>query len=251
MTEPRYTPGFPEGFDHGARWCGEHDRWECSKNRTKGRGQCHNRAISGTKACTAHSGKKRSVVKIEGRARLQAHKNAQITAWNAMGEAPTVDHKQVALATLQMSWMRLAMYSELVRRQVSAEGDIPPVPVDDGETLELDEDGEILPSTSGLIGYEYGAAGKEGRIFAKSEQVRALVRLESEERDRVMRYTKQCHDMGISDRLTSMAEKWGDIVANRITKLLTALNLTPEQAAIAPRLIVEYLGVIDLGSSET
>jgi hypothetical protein len=208
-------------------------------------------AVSGTKVCTSHSGKKIAVVKIEGAARLQAHRNTQITAWNAVGETPTIDHQQVALATLQMSWLRLAMYSELVRRQVAAEGDIPPPVPETEDTLDMDDEGDLLPTkTSGLIGYEYGAAGKEGRIFAKSEQVRALVRLESEERDRVMRYTKQCHDIGISERLTSMAEKWGDIVANRVTKLLIALNLSPEQAALAPELITKYLGVIDLASPE-
>jgi hypothetical protein len=240
-------------MDHGAKWCTDHDRWECTKNRTKGRGPCHNVPVSGTNACTSHSGKKIAVAKLEGAAKIQAHRNAQITAWNPAGETPTVDHQAVALSTLQMSWLRLAMYAELVRRQVAAEGDAPLPEPDDADSLELDDDGEIrLPKAkiSGLIGYEYGAAGKEGRIFAKSEQVRALVRLESEERDRVMRYTKQCHDMGISDRLTTMAEKWGDIVANRVTKLLVALNLSPEQAAMAPELITRYLGVIDLASPE-
>lgn len=237
-------------MDHGAKWCPDHVRWECTKNRTKGRGPCHNQPVSGTAVCTSHSGKKISVIKIEGAAKLQAHRNAQITAWSPVGETPTINHQEVALSTLQMSWLRLAMYSELVRRQVAAEGDVPPPEPEDPDDLELDEDGEIKPQVSGLIGYEYGAAGKEGRIFAKSEQVRALVRLESEERDRVMRYTKQCHDMGISDRLTTMAEKWGDIVANRVTKLLIALNLSPEQAAMAPELITKYLGVIDLANPE-
>ena len=194
-------------------------------------------ATGGTDSCKMHSGKKLAVSKMEGAARLQAHRNS-VTAWNAIGETAAVDHQQIALNTLHMSWLRLATYSELVRQQVAVEG---------MKVHPEQQDPDARVETSGLIGHEYGAAGKEGRIFAKSEQVRALIRLESEERDRVMRYTKQCHEMGISDKLISMAERWGDIVANRVTKLLTALDLSPEQAARAPALIVQYLGVIDLG----
>jgi hypothetical protein len=142
------------------------------------------------------------------------------------------------LRMLQMAWVRVHVYAELVRRQVAAEG---------AEVHPEQQDPESPVKTGGLIGHEYGAAGKDGRIFAKSEQVRALVKLESEERDRVVRYAKIAHDMGISDRLASIAERWADTVAGGITSLLGDLDLSPEQSAKVPGLITRYLSVIEIG----
>jgi hypothetical protein len=171
-----------------------------------------------------HVGVKGEVAKAQGQ--------AVITAWNAMGAAPNIDYRMAVLGVLQMTWLRLATYSELLRRQVVAEGE-----VTEAEIFDPDEGG---PRTSGLIGYRYGAAGKDGRIYAQSEEVRALVALESAERD----------DMGISERLTSLAERWGDLVAGRITALLADLNLTPEQQARVPALLDAHLGSIDVGALE-
>lgn len=170
----------------------------------------------------------------------KAQGQAVITAWNAMGAAPDIDYRMAVLGVLQMTWLRLATYSELLRRQVVAEGE-----VTEAEIFDPDE-GD--PKTSGLIGYRYGAAGKDGRIYAQSEEVRALVALESAERDRVVRFAKAAHDMGISERLTSLAERWGDLVAGRISAILGELDLTPEQQARVPVLIQRHLGAIDTDS---
>lgn len=173
----------------------------------------------------------------------KAQGQAVITAWNAMGAAPDIDYRMAVLGVLQMTWLRLATYSELLRRQVVAEGE-----VTEAEIFDPDE-GD--PKTSGLIGYRYGAAGKDGRIYAQSEEVRALVALESAERDRVVKFAKAAHDMGISERLTSLAERWGDLVAGRISAILGELNLTPEQQARVPALIQRHLGAIDTDSMTT
>jgi hypothetical protein len=232
---PRPTRGFPEGANTGARWCVDHQRWECTRSRTKGRGPCHQWAVAGTDTCKNHSGRSLKDTKARGAAHLQAHR--AITAWNAEHGAPDIDHNVAVLKMLQMAWVRAHVYADLLRRQVAAEGDV-------ADALERGQDS---PQASGLIGYEYGAAGKEGHIFAKSEQVRALVRLEAEERDRVVRYAKVAHDMGISDRLTSLAERWADTVAGGITALLGELDLTPEQTAKVPELITRHLAVIEIG----
>jgi hypothetical protein len=216
----------------GARWCEEHQRLECVKDRSRGRGPCHEPAIRGTKLGRIHSGVKAEVAKAAGQ--------AKITAWSALGSnADSVDYRMAVLAVLQMSWLRLAAYSELLRQQVVKE-----MPEPDREGF---IPGEAVNS-NGLIGYRYGAAGKDGHIFAQSEEVRALVVLESAERDRVVKYAKTAHDMGISDRLTSLAEKWGDVVATRITSMLDALELTPEQTERVPALLQTHLGSIDMGA---
>jgi hypothetical protein len=142
------------------------------------------------------------------------------------------------LGMLQMTWLRAAAYGELLRQQVATEA--PPEADPDGFDPEAD------PQATGLIGYRYGAAGKDGTIYAVSEEIRALVALESQERDRVVKYAKTAHDMGISERLTNLAERWGDVVAGRITLILAGLELTREQEAKVPTLIQAHLGAIDM-----
>lgn len=165
----------------------------------------------------------------------KAQGEARITAWSATGGMPDVDYRMAVLGVLQMTWLRLSSYSELLRRQVVTEGTEAGNPADNDE-----------PESSGLIGYRYGAAGKDGVVYVQSEEVRALVVLEAQERDRVVKYAKTAHDMGISDRLTSLAEKWGDVVAGRISTMLDALSLSPEQAAMVPDLIARHLSSIDV-----
>lgn len=233
-------PVEPLGKDNnpgGARWCDTHATLECTKNRTKGRGPCHKRAIRGTDACDIHSGKTRAVARAQGETRVEI---AKITAWNPHGQATKLDAGMTVLAMLQMTYLRAGMYAELLRQQVAAEGD----------TAEGIDEGGRSPDGSGLIGYRYGAAGKDGVIYVQSEEVRALVNLEAAERDRVVKYAKVAHDMGISERITSLAERWGDVVAGRVVLLLDALDLSPEQAVKVPALLTQHLGSIDLDQIE-
>lgn len=228
------TPLGPTNNPGGARWCDEHRRLECTKKRSKGRGTCHQAAIRGTDGCRTHIGYSGAVAKAQGEAR--------ITAWNPMGQTQAIDASAAVLGVLQMTHLRLAAYSDLLRRQVVKDGDTA------GDLAETD-----TPEASGLIGHRYGMGGKDGITYVQTEEVRALVTLEAAERDRVVKYAKTAHDMGISDRLTNLAERWGDIVATRISLMLDGLNLSPEQAAMVPQLLQLHLGSIDmnaLGSSE-
>lgn len=169
-------------------------------------------------------------------ARIQGE--ARITAWTAIGAPPDkapLNSGEAVLAVLQMTWIRLNVYSELLRRQAVAQG------------MEADDTSEkSQPEASGLIGYRYGAAGKDGIVYVQSEEIRALVALESAERDRVVKYAKTAHDMGISERLTNLAGRWGDMVVTRILTMLEELELSPEQQAQVPRLVRSHLGTIDV-----
>lgn len=226
----------PTNNPGNARWCAEHGRLECTKKRVprQGGGPCHAPAVRGTAVCKRHGGYRTEVLKAQGEAR--------ITAWKATGR-PTKDQVQPGIAVLgmlQMTWLRASAYGELLRQQVAR--DARPEPDQDG----FDPEGEVQPS--GLIGYKYGAAGKDGTIYAQSEEIRALVALEAAERDRVVKFAKTAHDMGISERLTGLAERWGDVVATRITLILAGLNLTPEQERAVPALIQTHLANIDVSS---
>lgn len=210
---------------------------ECTKRRSarQGGGTCHAGAVRGTDTCKTHGGHRLEVLKAKGQAR--------ITAWSAIGEAAQADRTEPGMAVLgmlQMTWLRAAAYGELLRQQVAR--DAPPEPDREGH----DPEGEV--QASGLIGYKYGAAGKDGTIYAQSEEVRALVALEAAERDRVVRFAKTAHDMGISERLTNLAERWGDVVATRITLILAGLELTPEQERKVPDLITRHLSNIDVNA---
>lgn len=211
---------------------------ECNKRRSRGRGPCHGNAVRGTDACTTHAGTTLEVAKAKGEAR--------ITAWSAIGQpagGKPVDAGMAVLGMLHMSWLRAAALGELLRQQVTTEA--PADPDRDG----FDPTGEV--QSNGLIGYRYGAAGKDGNIYAVSEEVRALVALEAAERDRVVKYAKTAHDMGISERLTNLAEKWGDVVAGRISLILAGLDLTPEQQALVPDLIRTHLAQIEINPMGT
>jgi hypothetical protein len=215
-----------------ARWCEQHGRLECVKGLRRREGPCHGPAIKGLDCCRKHTGTKSVVAKAKA--------EANISAWTAIGKMPggvDIDAGMAVLGMLQMTWLRAAAYGELLRQQVA---DQVPEPDPDG----FNPHEQAKPN--GLIGYQYAAAGKDGNIYASSEAVRALVVLEASERDRVVKYAETAHKMGISDRLTSLAERWGDVVAGRISLILEGLDLSPEQEAIVPQLIQMHLASIDM-----
>lgn len=229
------VPPVPIGKDFnpgGARWCDQpnHKRLECTGHRQTGE-QCHAPAVRGEPNCKRHTGTSKEVAMVRGEAR--------ITAWQAVGQAvpgQRIDAGMAVMGVLQMTWLRLHAYSDLLRRQVVTDGDAA------GEVTRYGED----PEESGLIGFKYGAAGKDGRIYVQNEEVRALVLLEAAERDRVVKYAEVAHKMGISDRVLDLAERWSDITATRITTLLDALDLSPEQLERVPMLVESHLGTIDV-----
>lgn len=231
-----HTPPTPIGKDFNpgnARWCEQHRRLECTKNK-QGQTQCHQCAVRGTNACKLHAGK--------GTELLAAQGEAVITAWSAIGRArKEVSPGEAVLGMLQLSWLRAHAYGELLRRQVVVDGEM-------SEPLDRDDGNGEAPKTSGLIGHRYGMGGKEGIVYRQTEEARALVALEASERDRVVKFAKTAHDMGISDRLINLAERWGDVVATRVTSVLVGLELTAEQEARVPGLLQAHLSSIDLGS---
>lgn len=163
-----------------------------------------------------------------------------ISAWSPFGEGAggvTVDPGMAVLGVLQMSWLRLGTLSELLRRQVATDRE------QAGDPAELDS-----PEASGFVGFRYGAAGKDGVVYVQSEETRALVGLEAAERERVVKFAKVAHDMGVSDKLIGLAESWGDMVAGRIATMLDALQLSPSQAALVPALLQLHLGSLDMAA---
>lgn len=237
---------------------------ECTKKRRREAGDCHQMATVGTNSCKHHSG-----VRYEQHRAMGA---ARVDAWNAIGEgAATIDPSMVVLGVLQMTWLRLAAYGQLLKSQVTRDveqqrevllaqdpddptlfGDLAGGEAEDGREGDAGPvtEVQVAPGTAGLIGYTMGAAGKDGFLYRQSEQVRALVMLEAAERDRAVKYAKTAHDMGISSRITALAERWGDVVAGRISEMLSELQLTEEQQQLVPELIAKHLASIDMAADE-
>lgn len=227
------SPIGPDGHTRpnpgGARWCDEHGRFECTKQRSRQRGDCHQAAVSGTAVCANHGGKSLNVLKAEGAA------NKAMTAFSALAGAVTLEPGRAVLAMLQMSWLRLHLYAGLLEAQLAAQGGTADdVPVDLNDVEPDSGDG---PKTGGLIGHTYAPAKGDGGRVVTGEAPRALVVLEAAERDRIVRYAKVAHDMGIAEREVKLAEQQGQLLAQVITQVLGDLDLTPGQQAKAPAAI--------------
>jgi len=65
-----------------------------------------------------------------------------------------------------------------------------------------------------------------------------------EERGHLARVSKMCIDAGVAQRLVSIAEDQGRILASAIRAVLQALNLTPEQAQLVPQVVPPVLRAV-------
>jgi hypothetical protein len=215
----------------GSRWCPQHGRFECKAQRKHGAGDCHAIAIEGTPYCRMHAGVSLEVAKAQGQAR--------ITAFSALGGTPSIEPGYAVLASLHLSWLRLHLYASLLEQQVGAD-EAERAALSDALTDGAADDQPAPEGVRGLIGHTY-AADKAAGIFASAEAVRALVQLEAQERDRVVRFAKTAHDMGIAEREVKLAESQGALLAAVVRGILGDLDLTAVQLERAPEVIQRHL----------
>lgn len=233
---------WPDGHKNasGAWWCREHVRWECTADSRRTETRCHGSAVKYTDRCRTHAGMSTEKASNRGYARL--------TAWSAEGiraaqsNAPPVTPGEAVLGMLSISYMRAHYYAGLLEAQVEEQGGRPGEdravegPLDWLERdFQAGEDGSpedevrsSLPESSGLVGHKYSATNS-GTFYATGEELRALVVLEAQERDRCVKYAKVAHDMGIAERQIQLAEKQGEAMVGMVKRILNALQLTPEQ----------------------
>lgn len=176
----------------GARWCDDHGRWECAGHR-QGGVECHAPAIKGMARCRMHAGKRSDLARTQGEANL--------LAWSAAAgrDAAPLDPGVVVMDQLRVAALRADVYGELLRLQVAGEDE------------------------TGLIGVTY-VAGRDGARVESGEQVRGLARLEAEWRDRVVRFAKAAHDMGIAERHIELQQAQAAIVVAAARAGLDALG---------------------------
>lgn len=201
----------------------------------------------GTDACRTHCGVNPDLAQAKGQA---------MHAWSAVSGEVELAPADAVLGMLRMSWVRAHFYASLLEEQVlEAQEDL------DGADTDADADadgsgdrtartrgaGAVGPG-AGLIGHVFSAVRDVG-IFATGEKVRGLVELEAAERDRVVKYAKVAHDMGIADREIRLAEQQGALLASAVKKILAGLNLSVEQQELVPQLVPTVLRAVAAGDA--
>lgn len=195
----------------GAAWCEEHDRWECSSNSKRSGSRCHASAIRGTARCKTHAGVPTELAKAKGEANL--------AAWSteaAIG-ADAVDPATAVMDQLRIAQLRANLYGERLR-------------------LQLEEE-----DADGLVGPTY-VIGREGQTHESGERVRALADLEAKERDRVVRFAKTAHDMGISEKQIELEQERAALVTSAFAAALAAVSLLPADKQLMLRTFLTGLG---------
>jgi hypothetical protein len=133
-------------------------------------------------------------------------------------DVPHLASSDVMLRLLHMSWVRVHLYAERLRTLV-----------------------EDSSENEGLVGATF-AAGREGQRVETGEQVRALAKLEADERDRCARFAKLCHDMRIDERHIELQQAQAQLVVQAFLGAVSALGLVPADRDLALRTFLQGLG---------
>lgn len=126
---------------------------------------------------------------------------------------------------LQMTWLRVHLYADLLRQQVEA------AQADRGDGGSGGSDGTAggarsVGAGAGVVGQTFAASPNIG-VYATGEAVRGLALFEAQERDRVVRFAKTAHDMGIAEQQIRLAEQTGQMFATVINEIVRALDRDP------------------------
>lgn len=160
-----------------------------------------------------HVGENAETAKAKGEAAILS------LAWSVMGDdVPHLASADVMLRLLHMSWVRVHLYAERLRVLV-----------------------EDSAENEGLVGRTF-AAGREGQRVETGEQVRALAKLEADERDRCARFAKLCHDMRIDERHIELQQAQAQLVVQAFLGAVSALGLVPADRDLALRTFLQGLG---------
>ena len=103
---------------------------------------------------------------------LPAIPEAMVTAWSA-GVSDPLSPRAATLLMLHVSWQRWQYYAALLKEEIDKRG------------------------AAGLVGLKRSASAVTGGLYPTSEEIRALTRLEAQERDRCSRLAREAHDMGL------------------------------------------------------
>lgn len=188
----------------------------CSRLRQRDRQPCRAFAVRGTDpaACKKHLG--RSVATV--RAELAVRK--EVLAWS-LGDT-TTDPGELLLRLVTQAALRADAYArELARIVDEKAGDL----------------------KKALTGDSYTAT-VEGDPVKTGEYIRAITKLEADERDRAANFATKAIAAGLAERQVRLAEQQGHLLASVIKAILGDLDLTPEQQARATAVVPRHLRAV-------
>lgn len=190
-------------------------------DRPKGRGGCTGKskrtmqlcnapAVKGTEKCPSHAGKSLAKAKAEGAVR------AEVMAWG-LGDA-TVDPGEVLLRLVTQSAARAEMYANTI--------------------AELVIDKHAGDLNKALTGDSYTAT-EDGESRKTGEYIRAMARLEAEERDRCAAMATKAIAAGLAERQVRIAERQAAQVLIVMRALAARLGHDPHSAQVTEAIQAE------------
>ncbi|MEU8158028.1 hypothetical protein AB0B94_30615 [Micromonospora sp. NPDC048986] len=183
---------------------------KCTKRRADGQ-HCKANAIRGTDSCRRHAGKSLAVV------RAQVAVRDEVLRWG-LGDA-TVDPGELLLRLVTQAAIRADAYAADLSRIVA------------------ETDGDLRKA---LTGDSYTVTA-EGDPVKTGEYVRAITKLEADERDRAANFAAKAVAAGLAERQVRLAERQGELIFSVIRAILDDLNLSPEQQAVASEAASRHL----------
>jgi hypothetical protein len=191
--------------------------------------------MKGGMVCHAHGGKAPQV-------RAKADVRAELENWGLTDELVNPD--ETLLKLVSQSARRVNLYAALLQdafdaaerlRQAHEAGELL-VDGDEATSKSLEQaqmDLDRIFTTGGvgaLIGYRYGAAGKEGYIYRVGEDLRGLADLEMKERELCAKFSSKAIAAGIAERQVRLAERQEDLAVAMLRAALNELDLPPQRA---------------------
>lgn len=184
---------------------------------------CKNGPLAGQSTCGLHGGKTEGAM-AGGRKRLALGQVREEMV--VLGGMIDVDEVEAVMIMVQEAAWNVAYLRSLVQ-QIS---------------------GEVSTSVDLLgVGQAYIASRVKLDDLTVVENI--IKKMYDAERDRLVRYSKIAHDMGISERRTKIAEEQGMWLVQTLDMVFTQLNLTPDQAASLPPIMGRIIEELEAGDT--
>jgi hypothetical protein len=191
---------------------------------------CRGFLVPGGMGCRRHTSEK------ERKAAAQAAVlHGALKEWG-LQPGEVIDPGETFLALIAQASRRVQRYSELLGNAVMRVAEI--TAAEDGRTvdrgsLQAVEDVFAHGEIAGLLApqYELDMFGTRIKI---GEQIRALTKLEADERDRLAKWCQQAIAAGLEERRVRLAEQQGAQLAAVIRAFVADLGLTAQQQALVP-----------------
>jgi hypothetical protein len=184
----------------------------CSRLRQRDKQPCKAKAVRGSEppSCRKHMG--RTVASV----RAQVAVREEVLAWG-LGDTKT-DPGELLLRLVTQAAMRADAYARELARVVD------------------EKDGDLKKA---LTGDSYTSGGEMGDPVKTGEYIRAITKLEAEERDRAANFATKAIAAGLAERQVRLAERQAEMAAQFVHAVLDELGVggTPQaQAAISRHL---------------